>query len=324
MHTYSVQLPTIPTFVITPQIQQRLHQHHHHVHYHLPPAAPANYGQAAFPVAPPSLERSGAPAGRGVTGAPKDEGWPKNSFRTAGGYTVVFDGKSQSMKVYGPGQSPKDKPKFKVWGDPHVHESDGTKWDFTKDGDMVLPDGTLLSLDTTSETGRSYLERVNIVNGSDRVEITGISKDRPKAGFIRPDGYAWRARHLARTAGKEYKTFVMGGRRSEDVTFNLFVRGVDQGEITGARYDGKQRAYVQETDGGHLYQPDAELLPPLGSPAWGNAVRSMTLDMLVRGNPQAHAQYASYFSLRRFLLALVRAPAGSAACTAALVRCRAA
>lgn len=248
------------------------------VHYHLPPLAPPTYGQCPYWVPPPHPHYAGAPTGRGLTKAPSCEGWPENSFRTAGGYTVVFDGTRQSMKVYGPNQKPGDKPLTNVWGDPHVHEGDGTKWDFTKDGDMILPDGTMIAMDTTSQTGQSFLDNVTIVNGNDRVKVSGIRHDRPSAGFITGDGYHWRANHVASKAGTDYSTFVMGSRPGENVTFNLFVGGVDQGEITGAKYDGTK--YVQKTDGGRLYRPNPFLRPPIGSPAWCNLLNNLAVDYL--------------------------------------------
>ena len=177
--------------------------------------------------------------------------WPDNSFRTAGGYTVVFDGNKQSMKIFGPDQKPGDTPLVNVWGDPHVYEADGTKWDFTKDSDMVLPDGTLIAMDTTSETGRSYLDNVTIVNGNDRIDISGIRSGKPTAGTFSTDGEAWRAQHAAtRHAG--WSTYQMGSRPGEAVTFNLLVGGTDRGEITSARYAGG--AYVQNTNAARQYQ----------------------------------------------------------------------
>lgn len=289
-----LNIPTFTALQITPVVQQRIQENHLHLHVQLPPQAPANYGQQAYWVPPPRPELSSPPAGRGVTGAPKDEGWPEPSYRTAGGYTIVFDGHSESMKVYGPDQQPGDKPLANVWGDPHVAESDGTKWDFTEDGDMILPDGTMLAMDTTANTGRSLLEKVDIINGSDHVSVSGISKNQPKAGLVRADGFAWRADHIARFAGTDHRSFVLGTRDDEDVTFNLFVGGVDQGEITSGKWENNK--YTQVTDGGHLYQPDPSLIPPLGSAAWGNAVRSTLLDTMVSQDPTLAQAYGAYFS----------------------------
>ncbi len=294
MNTITFTPATVPVYTVTPAVQQQFVQQNVHVHYHLPPAPPPNYGLVQFAIPQPTIQQSSPPAGRGVTGAPRDEGWPEESFRTAGGYTVVFDGTQSSMKIYGPDQGPDDKPLTKVWGDPHVDESDGTRWDFTKDGDMVLPDGTLLALDTTAQTGFSLLESVTIVNGDDRVEISGISSNDPESGYISDDGFEWRAQHIATHAGTDYKTFIMSEDGEDDVGFNLFYRGVDQGEVIGAEM--RDGSYEQETDGGQLYQPDPSTLPPLGSPAWGNAVRSTLLDQLATSDPALALEYGAYFS----------------------------
>ncbi len=280
---------------ITPEIAGRVRRLSTHVHYHLPPAAPAGYGAVQYAIPQPTVAASAAPTGRGLTGAPRDEGWPQPAFRTAGGHTIVFEGERQSMKIYGPGQGPDDTPQADIWGDPHVQESDGTRWDFTKDGDVVLPDGTLIAMDTTSETGQSYLDRVTIVTGNDRVEINGIAGDEPVADYVRADGHEWRTNHLAQHAGTDYKTFMMGSREGQEVTFNLFVRGVDQGEVTSAVYNRRADSYEQQTDGGRLYQHDPTTRSPLGSPAWFSALKSMSLGYMAN-DPSATASYVARFA----------------------------
>src|SRR5690606_19714641 len=88
----------------------------------------------------PGIAHSGASAGKVLTKDPA--GWPQGSVQTAGGYTIVPEGKDAAWSVYAPGQKPGDKPNTRIWGDPHVDEKDGTRWDFTKNSDFVLPDGT--------------------------------------------------------------------------------------------------------------------------------------------------------------------------------------
>src|SRR5688572_19066000 len=78
----------------------------------------------------PQMDMGCAPTGQGLSKNPA--GWPQGSVRTAGGYTIVPEGKDQAWKIYGPQQGPDDKPLSRVWGDPHVDEADGQRWDFTK------------------------------------------------------------------------------------------------------------------------------------------------------------------------------------------------
>ena len=101
----------------------------------------------------PNIQFSGAPAGQGLNKNPGG-GWPENSIQTAGGYTIVPEGNA-SWKIFDKGAKPGDAAMTHVWGDPHVNEKDGTRWDFTKDSNFRLPDGTTIAVHTSSETGQS-------------------------------------------------------------------------------------------------------------------------------------------------------------------------
>ncbi|HRC88053.1 MAG TPA: DUF1521 domain-containing protein, partial [Thermoanaerobaculia bacterium] len=134
---------------------------------------------------------SSAPAGKGLETSP--EGWPPGAVKTAGGYVIVAEG-SCNWSIYAPGQKCGDTPMTRVHGDPHVSEKDGTRWDFTKDSDFVLPDGTRIFCNTSSETGQSVTTGLTITNGADRVEISGVN-GHPQVGEVTRDGYEWRAAH---------------------------------------------------------------------------------------------------------------------------------
>lgn len=223
----------------------------------------------------PGIEHSGAPAGKGLTKDPA--GWPQGSVQTAGGYTIVPEGKDAAWSVYAPGQKPGDKPNTRIWGDPHVDEKDGTRWDFTKNSDFVLPDGTRINCQTTSETGYSVSKGLTIANGADKVQIDGINTGKPTTGPVTQDGYQWRAQHLASNPNRD--SFHLGGT-GDNVKWFKESAGVMHGEITGAKMDKKTNQYQQITNNESQYWVDPNLRPALGSNAWGNQLRSELADLL--------------------------------------------
>lgn len=221
----------------------------------------------------PDLSLSGAPAGQGLETGPT--GWPPGSVKTAGGYVIAPEGKDCAWSVYGPDQCPGDQPLTRIWGDPHVSENDGDRWDFTKDSDFVLPDGTRIHCNTSSETGQSVTTSLTIVNGQDRVEITGINSRCPSTSEVKSDGYEWRAQHNQRGVD----SFHLGGTADEAAWFKV-ENGFDKGEVTGAHYDHCTNRYEQVTDGNKKYWVDPELQPEFGTEAWGNEIRGRFIDIL--------------------------------------------
>lgn len=221
----------------------------------------------------PTMDQCGPPAGKGLQTNPP--GWPEGSVRTAGGYTMVPEGHT-SWKIFGPDQKPTDKPLTHVHGDPHVDQKDGTRWDFTKNGDFVLPDGTRINCETSSETGYSVSKALNITCGMDRVSVTGLD-GKPTTSGVTHDGYEWRAKHLAGNPNRD--TYRMGGDGDD---WFLERGGKDLGKITGAYMDHETNAYQQVLDGGAKYTIDPKLRPQVGSEAWGNMLRSESLDRIAQ------------------------------------------
>ncbi|HJL41635.1 MAG TPA: DUF1521 domain-containing protein [Myxococcales bacterium LLY-WYZ-16_1] len=231
-----------------------------------PPPTPQLPPSGALP--PPRMDLSGVPAGRGLsTQAP--EGWPEDTITTAGGYKIVPTGERSAWEIYAPDQEHCDKPMTRVWGDPHVDEGDGTRWDFTKDGDFILPDGTRIHCDTTSQTGRSVSQNLTIWNGNDRVEVTGINSNDPQVSQVYHDGYRTRAEHMAQS--RDMFSFYLTGD-SEDQQWVRATSGELEGVITGAYYDNQEQVYKQRIDEGNIPQV------ALGSEGWGNGFRSAVLD----------------------------------------------
>ncbi len=109
------------------------------------------------------------------------------AFETPGGYKIEAEGKSAAWKI----TSPEGKT-TRIWGDPHVKESDGTKWDFKKDMSFVLPDGTKITARTTPPRANGYTvtSGIDIMNGSERASIDGIDKNKPTSGGVKNDRWA--------------------------------------------------------------------------------------------------------------------------------------
>ena len=199
-------------------------------------------GEASTVVPPPTTKPDD---GLKVGGVP---GFPDNAVRTPGGYTVVPTGDDATWKIYGPGQTYGDDAITKVWGDPHVNEKDGTRWDFTKDSNFTLPDGTIIRADTTSETGKSFTQALTIIAGNDKVEITGVNSRNPRVGQPTADGEAWLNQNAATLqAGATFSLRTNG----TDVDWFRSTNGQLEGVITGskANFDGKN-SYDQIIGGG--------------------------------------------------------------------------
>ncbi|MEQ9499505.1 MAG: DUF1521 domain-containing protein [Deltaproteobacteria bacterium] len=237
----------------------------------------------------PRPQLSGAPAGRGLTKDPA--GWPKGAIRTAGGYVVVPEGKGGNWNIYAPGQKHGDKPHTRIWGDPHVNEKDGTRWDFTKSSDFVLPDGTRIFAKTSSETGQSFTTGLTLTNGVDRVNVSGLKDGPLNVGPVTYDGYEWRARHLA---NPNRPVFRLGGD-NDLVKWFREKNGRIEGLVTGARYDGNKRQYVQKVDRNEGFTVDPTMRPPIGSPAWGNLIRGFAAD---RAGATLDAPFAELYGRR--------------------------
>jgi hypothetical protein len=147
--------------------------------------------------------------------APADSSHPQGSLKvddkgvitTPGGYQI--EALSQfEWKVTGP-----DGKSTRVWGDPHVDEGDGGKWDFKRDSTFVLADGTKINV-TCKPYGNdmTVTAGLEIISGNDRVQVSDIDKGKGKVGTVSHDGFA----HANSFSGKD--TFVMG-QETDDWSF---------------------------------------------------------------------------------------------------------
>jgi len=95
-------------------------------------------------------------------------------------YELNFDQSNQSVTL----KDLCDKSETKVWGDPHVSESNGDKWEFKKDLTFKLEDGTSVTFRTVGGDGKpvtgdtkgpSFVDRVDIVKGHEAASVENIA-----------------------------------------------------------------------------------------------------------------------------------------------------
>ena len=149
------------------------------------------------------------------TPVPSDSSHPPGSLKTdsngvittPGGYKIEATSQFE-WKVTGP-----DGKSTRVWGDPHVDEGDGGKWDFKRDSTFVLGDGTRINCTTAPYgNGMTVSAKLEIISGNDRVQVTDIDKGKGKTGPVTQDGFA----HVNSFGGKD--VFVMG-KETDDWSF---------------------------------------------------------------------------------------------------------
>ncbi|WP_375766643.1 DUF1521 domain-containing protein [Archangium gephyra] len=147
--------------------------------------------------------------------APSDSSHPSGSLKTdpngvittPGGYKIEATSQFE-WKITGP-----DGKNTRVWGDPHVDEGDGGKWDFKRDSTFVLGDGTRINCTTAPYgNGMTVSSKLEIISGNDRVQVTDLDKGKGKTGPVTQDGYA----NVNSFGGKD--VFVMG-KETDDWSF---------------------------------------------------------------------------------------------------------
>lgn len=157
-----------------------------------------------------------APGGCVVPPSPFDSSHPEGSLKkdsngvitTPGGYKIEAT-KQHEWVITGP-----DGKTTRIWGDPHVAEGDGGKWDFKRDSTFVLGDGTKINVTTKpwGDGGMTVTGGLEIISGNDRVQISDIDKGKGVVGQITQDGFA----HANSFGGKD--VFVMG-KETDDWSF---------------------------------------------------------------------------------------------------------
>jgi hypothetical protein len=151
------------------------------------------------PVQPPRPQDGCHPSGS----LQKDD---KGVITTPGGYKIEQCGQFEWKITDKCGKT------TRVWGDPHVDEGDGGKWDFKRDSTFVLGDGTRINVSTAPWGNMTVTKQLEIISGNDRVMVTGIDKGKGNVGAITKDGFA-----NVNSFGKN-DVFVMG-KEADDWSF---------------------------------------------------------------------------------------------------------
>lgn len=166
---------------------------------------------------------------------PSDSTQPSGSLEvkgdvimTAGGYQIEMVGQYE-WKITGP-----DGKTTRIWGDPHVDEGDGGKWDFKRNSTFVLGDGTRINVTTAPFNNMTVTSGLEIISGNDRVLVSGIEQGKGEIGTVTQDGY----QHVNSFAGND--VFVMG-------------RETDDWSYTGREITGSENGGESFTLGGDLY-----------------------------------------------------------------------
>lgn len=105
---------------------------------------------------------------------------------TADGFKIVFSGKKEEWTITSP-----DGRTTRIWGDPHVDESDGDSWDFYKQGTFLFGDSkATVEVVSKGNSKKTYSETVTIYNGNDRFTVTNIAANNPEFVDWARDGIA--------------------------------------------------------------------------------------------------------------------------------------
>lgn len=104
-----------------------------------------------------------------------DKGLP--TVITEDGYTIHCDADKASWSITGP-----DGKTTQIWGDPHVVESDGDKWDFKNQSTFKFGNNKVtVQVAPYGDGSATVSSKITIYNGEQRVTIGGI--DQAKAHF---------------------------------------------------------------------------------------------------------------------------------------------
>ncbi len=105
------------------------------------------------------------------------------TVRTLDGFTIRAEGRDQAWSITGP-----DGKTTRIWGDPHVSESDGDKWDFLKRSTFMFGKNKATIEVVPAGNGQTLSARLTIYSDYERVTIDGIDKNQPTVVATSSDG----------------------------------------------------------------------------------------------------------------------------------------
>ena len=105
------------------------------------------------------------------------------TVRTLDGYSVRAEGRDEAWMITGP-----DGKTTRIWGDPHVTESDGDKWDFLRRSTFMFGKNKATVEVVPAGNGQTLSARLTVYSDRERVTIDGIEKNRPSIVAASSDG----------------------------------------------------------------------------------------------------------------------------------------
>jgi hypothetical protein len=105
------------------------------------------------------------------------------TVRTLDGFTLRAEGRDQAWSITGP-----DGKTTRIWGDPHVSESDGDKWDFLNRSTFMFGKNKATIEVVPAGNGQTLSARLTIYSDHERVTIDGIDKNQPTVVAASSDG----------------------------------------------------------------------------------------------------------------------------------------
>lgn len=105
------------------------------------------------------------------------------AVRTLDGYIIRAEGKEEAWTITAP-----DGKTTRIWGDPHVKESDGNNWDFLTRATFSFGNNKVTAEVVPAGNGSTYTSRITIYSGDERVTIDGIDKNKPAIVAVSRDG----------------------------------------------------------------------------------------------------------------------------------------
>lgn len=105
------------------------------------------------------------------------------TVRTADGYLVRAEGKDHAWSITGP-----DGMTTRIWGDPHVTESDGDAWDFKNRGTFFFGKNKITVEVVPYGNGQTISSAITLYSGDERVTIKGLDANKPIITAVSHDG----------------------------------------------------------------------------------------------------------------------------------------
>lgn len=105
------------------------------------------------------------------------------TVRTPDGYIVKAEGKQHAWSITDP-----DGKATRIFGDPHVKESDGDAWDFKARGTFFFGKNKVTVETLPASNGTTVSRQITVYSGKERVTVGGLDKNEPTILALAEDG----------------------------------------------------------------------------------------------------------------------------------------